>query len=192
MIKPSTTFYEDPIHEKTWLNQVPHFYEDPIHEKNMIKPSTIFYEDPIHEKNMIKPSTTFFMKIPYMKETWLNQVSYLYEDPIHEKNMIKPSFLYLRIILTFLHVSCTLTCFSCQASPPQSCRSWQQHELQPHQHPPPSSWESYWLLFQYMSQVLLQVTVSHWTCSLFSLYLSFSSNYHTQICSKVITIRLKE
>ena len=94
----------------------------------------------------------------------------------------RPSFLYSRIILTFLYVSCILTCFSCQASPPQSCRSWRQHESQPHRHLPPSSWESYWLLFQYTSQVSLQVTVWHWTYYLFSLYLSFSSNYHTQIC----------
>ena len=92
------------------------------------------------------------------------------------------SFLYFRIILTYLYVSCILTCFSCQASPPQSCPSWRQHELQPHPHPPLFSWESYWLSFQCTSRVLLQATVWHWTCCLFSLYPSFSSNYHTQIC----------
>ena len=111
------------------------------------------------------------------------------------KNMIKPSTTFsvfqnhFNISICFLY---SLTCFSCQASLPRSCRSWPQHEWQPHQHPPPSSWGSYWLLFQYTSQVSLQATVSRWTCYLFSSYLSFSSNYHTQICSQVIKIRLQK
>ena len=126
------------------------------------------------------------VRLSYMQDAWylevkkkFNSTTLLYRSWTLNR---QPSLLYFRIVLTYLYVSRILTCFSCQASPPQSCRSWPQHELQLHRHLPPFSWESYWLSFQYTSQVLLQVTVWRWTCYLSSSYPSFSSNYHTQIC----------